>query len=290
MIEEPGARNRSLVDDYCIQLGILLERRTTQLALIAAKEQAERAAAIAEEAAHQAREADRAKTHFLANMTHELRTPLNAIIGFSELIETGSKHAETAGHAKYIRDSGQHLLGIVNRVLALARIESGKLILEPQPVAIAELFDAAIRPVRPEAAHKGIAIKSTGELGCPVVVDVARMAQALTNLLTNAITYTPDGGVVELEAEPLGDGQLAIRVRDNGSGIADDDIERVLRPFGQAGEVLTRETGGIGLGLPIARGLVALHRGDLSIASRPGRGTTVEIRLPASCFQQSVRP
>ncbi len=288
MIDAPEPKNRSLVDEYCLQLGILLERRTTQLALIASKEQAQCAAALAEEAMRQAQEADRAKTQFLASMTHELRTPLNAIIGFSEIIQAAARQADTAEHASYIRDSGVHLLGILNGVLDLARIEAGRLPLDEQAVPVEELFQAALRPVRGAAAEKRIAISCIGELDRLVRIDPARLAQALTNLLSNAVAYTPEGGSVELAVATKPDGAWTISVRDTGAGIAADDIERVLKPFGQVGDHLTRETGGIGLGLPIASALVKLHGGALAISSEPGIGTTIGIRLPAARLESKL--
>jgi signal transduction histidine kinase len=288
MIDAPEPKTRSLVDEYCLQLGILLERRTTQLALIASKEQAQRAAALAEEAMRQAQEADRAKTQFLANMTHELRTPLNAIIGFSEIIQAAARQADTAEHASYIRDAGVHLLGILNGVLDLARIEAGRLPLDEQAVSVEELFQAALRPVRGGAAEKRIATSCAGDLGRLVRIDPARLAQALTNLLSNAVAYTPEGGSVELAVATKPDGAWTISVRDTGPGIAADDIERVLKPFGQVGDHLTRETGGIGLGLPIASALVKLHGGALAISGEPGIGTTIEIRLPAARLEPKL--
>jgi len=288
MIDAPEPKTRSLVDEYCLQLGILLERRTTQLALIASKEQAQRAAALAEEAMRQAQEADRAKTQFLANMTHELRTPLNAIIGFSEIIQAAARQADTAEHASYIRDAGVHLLGILNGVLDLARIEAGRLPLDEQAVSVEELFQAALRPVRGGAAEKRIATSCAGDLGRLVRIDPARLAQALTNLLSNAVAYTPEGGSVELTVATKPDGAWTISVRDTGPGIAADDIERVLKPFGQVGDHLTRETGGIGLGLPIASALVKLHGGALAISGEPGIGTTIEIRLPAARLEPKL--
>src|SRR5437868_14665557 len=124
----PQRRHRSLLDDYCSQLGTLLERRYTERALIAAKEQAETAAALAKDAMRQAQAADRAKSQFLATMTHELRTPLNAIIGFSEMLQGAPRQsADIPAYATYIHDSGTQLLGMLNGVLEFARIEAGKL-------------------------------------------------------------------------------------------------------------------------------------------------------------------
>jgi two-component system cell cycle sensor histidine kinase PleC len=151
-------RHRSLLDDYCSQLGELLERRYTERALIAAKEQAESAALLAEQAMRQAQAADRSKSQFLATMTHELRTPLNAIIGFSEILTGGPRPSEIRGYAKYIHESGTQLLGMLNGVLDLARIEAGKLQLDEQDVVVAELLEAATRPLRKSAEEKSVTI------------------------------------------------------------------------------------------------------------------------------------
>src|SRR5580704_6674473 len=140
----------SLLDDYCMQLGSMLDRRHTERALTGARQHAERAARLAEDAARQAQAADRAKTNFLANVTHELRTPLNAIIGFSEIIESGSTTPEHAAYGKYIHEAGSRLLGIVNDVLTLARIEAGKLELDEQIVSLDEVLGASVRALLPE--------------------------------------------------------------------------------------------------------------------------------------------
>src|SRR5271167_70020 len=140
--------DHSLLDDYCHQLGSLLDRRHTERALDGARQHAERAARLAEDALSQARAADRAKTNFLANVTHELRTPLNAIIGFSEIIEAGVSVGDHAAYGKYIHEAGTRLLGIVNDVLTLARIEAGKLDLDEQIVSLDEVLGSSIRSLR----------------------------------------------------------------------------------------------------------------------------------------------
>jgi len=287
MIEFQTDRRRrtTLIDDYCLQLGLLVERRHTRLALISAKDQAEHAAALAEAGMRQAQEADRAKTQFLANMTHELRTPLNAIIGFSEVIEAAPQHKDTADNAGHIREAGKRLLNVLNGVLDLARIEAGKLALDEQAVAPEELFQAATRSVRAAAAAKSIALTSEATVQCTVNVDPSKMTQVLVNLLTNAIKFTPDAGTVAMTAELASEGELVLRVRDSGCGIADDEIARIVQPFGQAEDHLVRQTEGIGLGLPIARALVRLHGGELHIESALGAGTAVSIRLPAGRLQ-----
>ena len=277
----------SLLNNYCIQLGSLLERRHTERALITAKRQAERAAELAEAAMRQAQEADRAKTKFLANMTHELRTPLNAIIGFSELIENSPNQAqEHPAYAGYIHTSGTHLLSILNGVLDLARIEAGRLVLEQQIVSLAELAHSAIGAVNTTAAAKSITIVHTASDRHIVWLDPAKMKRVLVNLLLNAIKFSPEGSTVDLFCEIGAAGNPIIAVRDRGCGIPPEYLERVLEPFGQVEDHLTRESDGVGLGLPIARALVVLHGGEIHLASEVGAGTTVSIYLPADC----VRP
>src|SRR5215831_4125844 len=148
----------SLLDDYCQQLGSLLDRRQTERALTGARQNAERAARLAEQALREAQAADRAKTNFLANVTHELRTPLNAIIGFSEIIETGAASGDHTAYGKYIHEAGSRLLGIVNDVLTLARIEAGKLELDEQIASLDEVLRASIKSFRSEAEAKAVAI------------------------------------------------------------------------------------------------------------------------------------
>jgi two-component system cell cycle sensor histidine kinase PleC len=277
---------RSLLDDYCRQLGELLERRYTERVLIAAKEQAEGAALLSEQAMRQAQAADRAKTQFLATMTHELRTPLNAIIGFSEILTAAPRPNETADYAKYIHESGTQLLGMLNGVLDLARIEAGKLQLDELDVPLDELLDAAIRPLRKSADEKSVAMMCGMMVDRLVRLDPSKMTQVLTNILSNAIKFTPDGGSIEIDSDLTNTGELSIMVRDTGQGIPADALDRVLQPFGQVEDHLTRQNSGVGLGLPIARALTRMHGGELVLASEIDVGTTVEIRLPAS----RVRP
>ena len=280
---------RSLLDDYCSQLGTLLERRYTERALIAAKEQAENAALLAEEAMRQAQTADRAKSQFLATMTHELRTPLNAIIGFSEVIQAAPRQSgDIPEYAGYIRDSGAQLLGMLNGVLDLARIEAGRLTLDEQEVMLDEVLEAAIKPMRKAADDKSIGILCGMMAERLLQVDPTKMTQVFINLLSNAIKFTPEHGSVEIDSELTPEGDLSITLRDTGMGIAADDLERVLLPFGQVEDHLTRRHGGLGLGLPIARALVRMHGGELRLTSEIDAGTTVEIRLPAHRVRPAV--
>ncbi len=288
MTPRPRPR-RSLLDDYCSQLGALLERRYTERVLIAAKEQAENAAVLAGEALRQAQAADRAKSQFLATVTHELRTPLNAIIGFSEIIQSAPRQsADVPGYAKYIYESGTQLLGMLNSLLDLSRIEAGKLRLDEQDVALEEVLGAAIRPLRKAADDKAVAIVCGTIVERVLCLDLGKMTQVFANLLSNAIKFTPEGGTIEIATTLTPAGDVSIVIRDTGHGIPQEDLDRVLQPFGQLGDHLTRENGGIGLGLPIARALVRMHGGDLTLASELGVGTTAEVRLPAHRVRQAA--
>jgi two-component system, cell cycle sensor histidine kinase PleC len=281
----------TLLSDYCLQLGSLLERQHTERALVTAKEQAVRAAVLAEQSMRQAQEADRAKTKFLANMTHELRTPLNAIIGFSELIQnTPAQTGEHPAYAGYIHDSGTHLLGILNGVLDLARIEAGRLVLEQGHILIAELIEAAAATHSAAAQKKSITILKHAPATLEAWLDPAKLKRVLDNLLSNAIKFTAEGGGIEIKGGIAESGELAIAVSDNGCGIPAEHLDRVLEPFGQVEDHLTRENDGVGLGLPIARALVGLHGGVLKIHSGEKAGTTVEVRLPAERVRAREHP
>jgi two-component system cell cycle sensor histidine kinase PleC len=278
---------QSLLDDYCSQLGAMLDRRHTERALDGARQKAERAARLAEEALEQAQAAERAKTNFLANVTHELRTPLNAIIGFSEIIETGPPAADHAAYGKYIHEAGTRLLSVVNDVLTLARIEADKLELDEQIASLSEVLRASIRTVQSDAETKAIAITHQQELDQLVYLDPSKMKQAFCHLLSNAVKFTATQGSVRISArsEP---GSLVVEIRDTGCGIPVEYLERVLEPFGQVEDHLTRENEGVGLGLPLARALIGLHGGELALTSEVGIGTLVEVKLPAQRLRDTA--
>jgi signal transduction histidine kinase len=279
--------HKSLLDDYCSQFGALLERRYTERALITAKEQAEAAAALAREAMRQAQAADRAKSQFLATMSHELRTPLNAIIGFSEVIQTATgANGDVPVYAKYIHESGGQLLTMLNGVIELARIEAGRLPLEEQDVMFEEVLDISVRASRKAAEQKSVTIMSGMVMERSLRLDLAKITQVFSNVLSNAIKFTDAGGSIEIDSDLTAEGGLVVWIRDTGLGIAAEDLARVLQPFGQLEDHLTRQNSGVGLGLPVARALVGLHGGELTLTSELGVGTTVEIRLPAERVRQ----
>ena len=271
----------SLIDDYCSQLGSLLDRRHTEKALTGARRRAEAAARLAENALQQAQAADRAKTNFLANVTHELRTPLNAIIGFSEIIENAAPAADNAAYGKYIHEAGTRLLGIVNNVLTLARIEADKLDVDEQVASLNEVLGASIKSSQPDADAKSVTIAQECASDHLVHLDPNKMKQAFGHLLSNAVKFNAEGGAVRVSTQLLPEGDLLVSIRDTGCGIPADDLERVLEPFNQVEDHLTRENEGVGLGLPLARAMIRLHGGELTLTSEVGVGTLVDVKLPA---------
>jgi signal transduction histidine kinase len=245
-------------------------------------------------ALHAAQAADKAKAEFLATMSHELRTPLNAIIGFSEMI-AGQMLGPvgTPTYVEYSRDihaSGQHLLTIINDVLDFSKAAAGKLEVGNDPVDVAAAARSAIMFVMPQAAEGKVTIDSRVAPGLPAIRgDERRIRQALVNLLSNAVKFSP-GGTVTVEADCAADGDLVLRVRDTGVGIAEADMERVLRPFEQSDGGYARVHEGTGLGLPLTKHLVEAHGGTLTLASRLGAGTTVSLRFPASRLEAGTEP
>ncbi|WP_158043782.1 PAS domain-containing sensor histidine kinase [Skermanella pratensis] len=230
--------------------------------------------------------ASRAKSEFLANMSHELRTPLNAVIGFSEIIKNEmfgpAGRPEYVEYARDIHESGTLLLALINDILDMSKIEAGKKELQDTVVDIGRVARNCVRLVEARAQFVGVAIAIDLAADLPPVrAEELALKQIIANLLTNSVKFTPKGGRVLVSAGVEPDGGLAVAVADTGIGIAPEDIKKALEPFGQVDSSLNNKTQGIGLGLPLARSLVALHGGTLSIESEPGRGTTVTVRLPA---------
>lgn len=230
-----------------------------------------------------AEEANVAKSLFLANMSHELRTPLNAIIGFSEIIRDRALGEKAIGkYAEYAGDvvhSGKHLLALINGILDLAKVEAGKMTIQPTEFAISNVVRECARSAELKAQEKGLGV-SVDDLcaGIAVRADETAMRQILLNLLSNAVKFT-DAGRVLLGVRAEGD-VLRLVVMDTGCGIGEGEMERIFSPFERADNSLTASQGGTGLGLAMVKGLVELHGGTCSVASAPARGTVVTVLLP----------
>jgi PAS domain S-box-containing protein len=251
----------------------ITRRKRAELELIAAKEAAEAA--------------DLAKSAFLATMSHELRTPLNAVIGFAQVIEM-RLHGEDTGqrtieYATHIRKSGEHLLGIIDDILDISKIESGSLELQEMPLSMADIVDESVSLVSIQAGECNVAVSADVDGALPPMFgDPLRLRQILVNLLSNSIKFTEPGGTVTLQAVRDGDGGLTLEVADTGVGMAPEDIPKALAPFSQVDQSASRRYEGAGLGLSLTKRLVEAHQGHFAIVSAPGRGTTVTLRFPRS--------
>jgi len=226
-------------------------------------------------------ESNRIKSDFLATMSHELRTPLNSILGFSDVLLSNPQLPEKLRRwVENIQGSGRQLLALITDILDLAKIEAGKMQLRPEPFSLAEVSDGMLNMFRPVAEKKHIELKQERAADLPVLhQDAGKVRQILSNLLSNALKFTPEGGRVQFRAEAAGD-SILLKVIDTGVGIAPEDQERVFEKFRQAANPLTREHDGSGLGLSIVRELSKLLGGGVSLHSELGRGSTFTVRLP----------
>lgn len=267
---------------YCPDSGDFLGYRGTAENVTALR-QREEALIGAKEGAELA---NRAKTEFLANMSHELRTPLNAVIGFSEIMESellgplGSSQYKS--YASDIHESAQHLLTLINDILDVAKIEAGAHELRDEVVDPRDVIGAVQRLVAERAKRGDQALEISLPDNLPRLrADERKLKQVLLNLMSNAIKFTPEKGVIELSARLEEDGSFVFQVSDTGIGIAEEDIPRAFAAFEQVDSRLNRQFEGTGLGLPLSAGFVKLHGGRLDLESKLGAGTKAIVRLPA---------
>ncbi|MBL8531171.1 MAG: response regulator, partial [Hyphomonadaceae bacterium] len=258
------------------------------------EEEAERAVDQLARARHAAESANLAKSQFLANMSHELRTPLNAIIGYAEMLQ---EDAEDSGDASTVQDlnriltAAKHLLSLLNEILDLSKIEAGRMDVAPAAFDPEEMLEELIETVRPLAEQN----RNTLTLSCEVAnasanTDAMKLRQCVLNLLSNACKFTRDGAIdVSIDVRKHhGVGQLFIRVRDTGIGMAPEHLARLFQPFVQADPSITQQYGGTGLGLTITRRLTQLLGGDVRVESKQGVGSVFTLHVPVNYADASA--
>lgn len=233
----------------------------------------------------EAEQANKLKSEFIANISHELRTPLNSIIGFSALLEEAPKRglamAQVVEYSGLINQAAGHLLAIINDILEVSKIQSGKFSIDLRDVRIADLLEASLAFFTLAAKEAEVGLERTIAADIAIVSgDEVRLKQCFTNLISNAIKFTPRGGRVQVTAGSSPQGGAIISVRDTGIGMTRAETKVALTPFGQVDGGRARAREGTGLGLPIAKALIEMHGGTFEIDSAKGIGTEVTVSLP----------
>ncbi|NTW23865.1 MAG: response regulator [Lentimicrobium sp.] len=245
-----------------------------------------------ESARHLAEQLLKVKELFLANMSHEIRTPITGIIGFTERLSGTKLSKEQKNYLRYINVSSEHLLGLVDDLLDYSRIESGKLNLDSIPFLPADLFQQAFETLKHKAENKGLIMNYTTTLKSnqAVTADPLRIRQIVYNLLNNSLKFTEEGEVNFHTSSILTDNVLLLsfRVSDTGIGIPEEKQQEIFGEFTQVDVGITRKYGGSGLGLAICRKLVDLMKGDISLESKPGAGTTITVNLPLELYHGEI--
>jgi len=266
-------KTSSLMGDYATLLGDAVLRQRTREAKHAARIEAELA--------------NRVKSEFISNMSHELRTPLNTMIGFSKILCEHDRRklpdSEIVEYSKLILDAAGHLLSVINDILDISKMQSGRYTLDAREINIDEILQAVVSNNRAMSTDAGVNVQTQIAANLPTVRgDSAKLQQAFNNLISNAIKFTLRGGSVTIEAIRLADGGVAVLIRDTGVGMSPEELNVAMGPFGQVDGSRTRWREGTGLGLPIARSLIELHGGQIKMRSEKGKGTEVAVLLPSS--------
>jgi two-component system cell cycle sensor histidine kinase PleC len=267
---------------FCL---VMMANQQLQVRLTERSAEMERIARDRDIAGRQAEQANRAKSVFLTMMSHELRTPLNAILGFSELgpmikVEPPLP-AQITEYFGLIHQSGDHLLKMINDILDLSKVEAGKMELDRTDLDVGDAINSTLHLIAHQAESRGQTLEVKIDTPPPrLFADDRAIRQILFNLLSNAIRFTPAGGVVSVHAAATADGGALLVVQDTGVGVPQDQIARMTVPFEQIDNSYAGSHGGTGLGLPLVDGLVRLHGGSLTIESEVGVGTRVTARFP----------
>lgn len=235
----------------------------------------------------EAERANHAKSAFLTNMSHELRTPLNAILGFADILsdmpDTPKNPEKLRNYARYIQQSGDHLLKLINEILDISRAEAGKLSVSPQAVNVSQLAEETYVLLHDQAAAKSITVSlQVPDDFPPIWADPVRVKQVLVNLLANAVKYCPERSHVTVSAETTRKGEPVLQVIDDGAGMTEEEIDVALLVFGRNRQAEECASEGTGLGLPIVKAIMEAHGGRFELSSRVGQGTVARAIFPAS--------
>jgi two-component system cell cycle sensor histidine kinase PleC len=279
-----------LIDERPLQMGgyvtlvtDVTERRQAELLLASIREEQRQLARRYHEEKLRAEAASRSKTAFMAHLSHDIRTPLNHIIGFADLIRHQTfgpiGDARYLGYVDTIKGSGERLLGFFGSILDLAELEGGQRELRQEQFGADDLLEEVARRFRSQATHAGLALSLGAACGATLAGDRFCLDRMVGNLLENALRFTPSGGKISLAAYAAADG-VVLEIADTGIGMSADRLSALSQPFAYADATFAKETGGAGLGIPIARAIAELSGGRLAIDSRPGLGTTVAVSLP----------
>lgn len=274
---QDGNRRR-LISRYASDLGNAVHRHKADVALRAASAEAEMAY--------------RARAAFIANMSHELRTPLNAIIGFSDVLKTSEPGALSNDQARefsqFINASALELLKMINRLLELTKIQSGSITINSDEIDLCEIIDACLSELAGNARQKGVQFSKSGDGEVSLAfADQAKTKQILLSVIDNAVKFSNPGGLVHVGISDLPHGEVQVVVADKGTGMSEQDIELALSKFGQIDSGLDRRHNGGGLGLPIAKALIELQNGSLTISSVLEQGTEVTLTLPRTSSRET---